>query len=107
MKTITREELKQKMDNKEDFTLVEVLGERVYKEWHLPGAIHISVNDIEEQAPTKLPDKNKEIIVYCASFTCMASPRAAKTLEGMGYTNVADYEGGKADWEEAGYPKEQ
>ena len=107
MKTITREELKQKMDNKEDFFLVEVLGEEAYKEWHLPGAIHITVTDIEQEAPTKLPDKNKEIIVYCVSFTCMASPRAAKKLEEMGHTHVVEYSGGKADWEEAGYPKEQ
>jgi len=42
------------------------------------------------------------IVVYCASDTCDASPKAAKRLEKMGYENVIDYPGGKKDWAEGG-----
>jgi len=31
---------------------------------------------------------------------------AARELAEMGYTNVADYTGGKQDWIDAGYPTE-
>ena len=37
--TITREELKAKMDRGDDFVLLEVLGEASYRRAHLPGAI--------------------------------------------------------------------
>jgi rhodanese-related sulfurtransferase len=107
MRTITREELKKKIDNKEDFTLIEVLKEDTYNEWHIPTAIHILITNIKDKAPSLLTDKNKEIIVYCASFECHASDKAVVALEELGYTNVKDFSGGKKDWEEAGFPKEQ
>ena len=34
------------------------------------------------------------------------SPRAAARLESLGFTNVYDYEAGKADWFAAGLPRE-
>jgi rhodanese-related sulfurtransferase len=61
------------------------------------------VSEIEILAPQRLP-KDKDIIVYCASFECHASPTAARKLEQLGYTRVIDYEGGLQDWKEAGYP---
>ncbi len=60
---------------------------------------------MEAEAPRKLP-KDKEIVVYCASFECRASPAAARKLEELGYTRVLEYEGGLADWRDAGYPLE-
>ena len=105
MKTITREELKKKIDAGEKFKLVDVLSAQHFSEEHLPGAINIPLGEIESKAPDLL-DKSEEIIVYCASFECMASPTAAKKLEEMGYTNVSDYEGGIKDWKEVGHKLE-
>ncbi len=45
IRTISREELRQKIDNKDDFVLVETLP---------------------EATPELLPDKNADIVVYCA-----------------------------------------
>ncbi len=39
VRTITREELKTKMDRGEDLVLLEVLGEGAYRRGHLPGTI--------------------------------------------------------------------
>ena len=103
MKTITAEELKKKIDSNEDFILVDVLSNESYEGKHLPKAINIPVGELEERAPNELPDKSKEIIVYCGSTQCQASPKAAKKLEELGYTNVADFESGLAGWQEAGY----
>ena len=103
MKTITAEELKKKIDANEDFILVDVLSNESYEGKHLPKAINIPVGELKERAPNELQDKSKEIVVYCGSTQCHASPKAAKKLEELGYTNVADFESGLAGWQEAGY----
>jgi rhodanese-related sulfurtransferase len=100
---ITREALKAKIDAGEDFVLVDVLPPESYREEHLPDAINIPVTEIESEAPARLP-RDRDIVVYCGSFECQASPTAAKALEGLGFTRVLDYEGGLADWEDAGHP---
>ncbi|MFB6246601.1 MAG: rhodanese-like domain-containing protein [Candidatus Pacearchaeota archaeon] len=106
MDTISAEELKSKIDDGEDFVLVDVLGQDSYTAKHLPDAINIPVNEIEDKASEKLPDKDKEVIVYCASTDCQASPQAAEKLEELGYKNVKDFESGIAGWQEAGYELE-
>jgi rhodanese-related sulfurtransferase len=60
--TISRDELKLKMDRGEQFLLVETLPATAYHHAHLPGAINLL-------APTILPDKTAEIVVYCAKPT--------------------------------------
>ena len=106
--TITRDALKKKIDDGSDFVLVDVLGEGSYEQRHLPGAISIDAHheDFIEQVEKRVPDKSREIVVYCSSFTCPLSPMAANKLVDAGYTNVVDFEGGLADWEDAGYPFE-
>jgi len=69
MNTISREELKRKMDGGEAFTLVETLQEVAYQHEHLPGAINLPPDRVRELAPGLLPDKAAEIIVYCSSPT--------------------------------------
>ena len=69
METVSREELKGKMDGGEAFTLVETLQEVAYQHAHLPGAINLPPDRVRELAPRLLPDKGAEIIVYCASPT--------------------------------------
>lgn len=104
---ITREALKKKMDGHSDFVLIDVLGAMSYAQRHLPGAINIpgrGENFVAEVEKAVGGDKNREVIVYCASFSCQASPAAAGKLADAGFTNVVDYEGGLADWEDAGYP---
>ena len=67
--TISREDLKRKIDSKENFTLVETLPEATYHHEHLPGAVNLPPDRISEFAPSVLPDKNAEIIVYCSKPT--------------------------------------
>jgi rhodanese-related sulfurtransferase len=69
METISRDELKAKMDRGEKFTLVETLGEVAYHHAHLPGAINLPPDRVRELSPRLLPDKSAEIIVYCSSPT--------------------------------------
>lgn len=67
--TITREELRQKIERADKFQLVETLPRTAYEHAHLPGAINLPLDQITELAPRLLPDKSAEIVVYCASPT--------------------------------------
>ncbi len=58
VKEISREELKTKMDRGEDFYLVEALSRQHYEMSHLPGAINLPyefVDEAEKCCPTSAP----------------------------------------------------
>jgi rhodanese-related sulfurtransferase len=101
--TITREELRDAIEA-DAVTVVEALPANYYEDSHLPGAINIPHTQVRALAPTLLPDKDAAIVAYCASATCPNSEIAAKILTKLGYTNVREYVGGKADWQAAGLP---
>lgn len=67
--TITRDELKQKLEGGDKFALVETLAAQTYHHAHLPGAINLPPDHVAELAPRLLPDRQAEIVVYCASPT--------------------------------------
>ena len=104
--TITREELKAKMERAENFFLAETLAPSCYLHTHLPGAVHLTPGCVQRDAPSIFPDKTALIVLYCSDETCLASDVAARELEALGYENVRVYEGGKQDWESAGLPVE-
>jgi rhodanese-related sulfurtransferase len=104
--TITRTKLKEKMDRGDEFELVEALPREDFREQHLPGAINLPPNEAKESATQILPDKNAEIVVYCANSGCPASEDVAKELEAQGYQKVKRYVEGKQDWVDAGLPTE-
>jgi len=67
--TISRDQLKMKIDRGEQFLLVETLPAATYHHAHLPGAINLPPDQVMQLAPQLLPDKAAEIVVYCASPT--------------------------------------
>jgi len=107
MKLIDRKTLNDKLQSAAAPTLVEALPEKYWRDWHLPGAKHLPHDQVRELAPVVLPDRDAEVVVYCASATCQNSHIAARVLEQIGYRNVAVYAGGKQDWQEAGLPVER
>lgn len=67
--TISRDELKLKIDRGEQFRLVETLPATAYHHAHLPGAINLPPDQVAQLAPTLLPNKAADIVVYCAKPT--------------------------------------
>jgi len=65
VKTISRAELKEKIDQGKDLILVDTMAEMYYRHSHLPGAINLPADQVRERAPDQLPDKDAEIVVYC------------------------------------------
>ena len=106
-KAITREHLKERLDHDEDFVLVNVLSPETFEKGRVPCSINVPLPELEENAPELWPDKDKDIIVYCASYACDASPRAAELLEDLGYANITVFKGGLTDWEDADYEAER
>lgn len=103
---ITLEQLRARLDSGDPITLVEALAPMYYDERHLPGALNIPHDQVDELAAERLPDRDAEIVVYCASGPCQNSGIAAARLTALGYSNVADYHEGKAEWVAAGLPTE-
>ena len=101
MKTLTRDELKDMNEAQhEDFVLINVLPRDTFNEQHIRTSINIPVDDdnFTELVEKVAGGKERKIVVYCASFECTASPKAAEKLEQAGFTQVYDYEGGTKDW---------
>lgn len=99
---MTTADLKKKMDKGDSFVLLDVRSEADYQIAHLPGALHISRGELEFSAPTKIPDADTPIFVYCR--TGIKATFAAKTLLDIGYSNVTRISDSFKGWLEAGYP---
>lgn len=104
--TITREQIKEKLDAKDQVTIIEALPKKYFDAEHLPGALNIPHGEIQAHAPNMLPDKEAFIVVYCASTNCRNSKTATDTLQRMGYTNAFEFVEGKQHWLEADFPVE-
>lgn len=93
-------ELPNNVDSSKGYALVNVLGRDAFEAQHIPNSINIPLDQLGEFENRF--GKDKEIIVYCDSFDCDASPKAAGSLIDRGFANVIDYEGGMSDWKDGG-----
>ena len=71
-----------------------------YEQGALPGAVHIPRGTLETSVEGRIPDKSSHLVVYCAGGT--RSAFAAKTLQDLGYTDVASVVGGFNRWKDEG-----
>lgn len=91
---IDAKEAKQMME-KGNVIIVDVRTEAEYKDKHIPDAILVPNETIEEEAKDKLPDKAAVYLVHCR--TGIRSKQASDKLVKMGYQNIYDF-GGINDW---------
>jgi rhodanese-related sulfurtransferase len=103
---VTREDLWQKIQSGDEFVLVDALSPLAFAASHLPGAINITPEWIDDRARRRIPDPDTDVVVYCAGPSCDSSIAVANRLVELGYRNVRHYPGGKRDWEEGGLPLE-
>ena len=116
-KLISLQDLKAKLDAKEDLLVVDTMPYEVsYKKQHIPTAVQFELpipemktmdDGTEKQYRAFLgPDKDKMIVVYCGFVKCGRSHNGALWAVKLGYTNVYRCLGGIRGWKEAGYPIE-
>lgn len=91
-------------DRRRGYALVNVLPRESFEREHIPGSINAPQGQ-EDELEQRF-DKEKEIIVYCASPECEASSKAADELTRRGFRRIVDYEAGMSEWKHAGHPVE-
>jgi len=108
MKTLNAQELKDRIENRGDTLVIDVLPVEHHREAHVPGSANIPLGDdgFVQAVDDAAKSKDQPIVVYCANTECDLSPNAARTLENAGFENVADFEGGIEEWKAAGFKAE-
>ncbi len=92
---ITVEQLKQKLDSKQDIFVLDVREPHEYPIANL-GAPLIPVGSIESRIAEIAAHKNDEVVVHCRSGA--RSQKAAVALKAAGFTNVSNLAGGILAW---------
>ena len=92
---ISQEEAVKMMGEETGYLIVDVRRPDEYAEGHIPDAINVPNEEIADEMPEALPDKDQMLFLYCR--TGRRSKEAASKLAGMGYTNVYEF-GGINDW---------
>ena len=87
-------ELKRKIDAKEDFFLLDVREPNEYQIGKIPGSTLIPLGEVPQRV-NEIP-RDKEIIVHCKMGG--RSAKAAAFLRQQGYKNVKNLKGGILDW---------
>ena len=107
VKETTVDDVKRRLDRGEgrSFVLVDVREESEWNAGHIPGAVHLGKGVIERDVEQKIPETDREIILYCGGG--YRSALAAENLGRMGYTNVVSMDGGWRGWTQAGLPVEK
>jgi rhodanese-related sulfurtransferase len=102
---ISVDQLKQAIDAKEDFMLLDVRSYEEFSKKRIAGCIHVPVDEIAQKIQHVIPDKHKTIYVYCLSGG--RSAEAVHTMIQLGYSNVFSVASGLLAWRPKGYPLEQ
>lgn len=98
---VTIDEVKDRLEQGEQWTLLDVREREEYREGHLESAIPIPRGFLEMRIEETVPDKSAPIIAYCAGG--VRSLIAARTMKEMGYENVSSMSGGYTSWKNAGH----
>ncbi len=107
---ISPQELKAKLDAKENFLLVDVRESSEFEHGRIASAHLVPRGIIEAAADTSYPKhypplsgaRDQQIVVYCA--TSGRSAMAAAVLQMMGFKNVLNLAGGFTRWESEAMP---
>ncbi len=101
---VSLDEMKRRLEAKEDYVFVDVREKDETKNGFVPGAVLLPRGFLEMQAESKLPDRKAKLVVYCAGG--VRSAFAAKALSDLGYEHVESANPGFVRWKDMGYPVE-
>lgn len=100
---ITAEELKTKMANNEQVTVIDVRSSEGFAAatTTVKGSIHFKLRKLKSRlnfAPLKDMPRTREIVTYCACPKDQSSIAAAQILQAAGFTRVRVLQGGWHEW---------
>jgi len=85
----------------DDIVLLDLRPRDEYEAGHIPGAVSIPVENLEERLALLTP--GTEIVAYCRGPYCVLAPRGIALLRSHGY-RARRLEDGVAEWRLAGLP---
>jgi rhodanese-related sulfurtransferase len=85
----------------DDFVLLDVRSEELYREGHVPGARHLPHRMITEEVVSEYP-ADTLFVVYCAGPHCNGANKAAVRLARLG-RQVKEMIGGIEGWKDEGF----
>lgn len=71
---------------RENARIVDVRTESEFRSEHVPGAVNIPLNDLEDRISREIPNQSQILLVHCLSGGRSAMARAR--LRKLGYTRV-------------------
>ncbi|BAS68366.1 ArsR/SmtB family transcription factor [Bathymodiolus septemdierum thioautotrophic gill symbiont] len=103
LEAIDAQELLERTKHNE-VTILDIRPKEEFNTGHLPNAINIPPDEINERI--KNLKKDKEIVAYCRGPYCLFAYDAIEALRGQGF-RAKRLENGFPEWKAAGYPIQQ
>jgi phage shock protein E len=91
--------------NTSDWLILDVRSPKEFLFGHVPRAINIPYDQIEQNMNTLSAYKNKTVILYCKSG--YRANKAAGVLSRLGFTELRHLDGDMTRWQESGLPIEK
>ena len=98
-------QVKHKIDQSDNFVLVDVREDREWVQGNIPSSIHIGKGVIERDVANLIPDQETEVVLYCQGG--YRSALAGESLKEMGHSNVLSMSGGFSDCVNYKFPIQQ
>ena len=98
-------EVRNKIEQSQNFILVDVREDREWVQGNIPSSIHIGKGVIERDVASLIPNQETEVVLYCQGG--YRSALAGENLKAMGYKNVLSMSGGFSDWVNNNFPVNQ
>jgi len=95
IKYVSMDEIVQIMEENTNYIILDARTYEEYNEGHIPNAICIPNETINDDIYEQLPNKEQLILIYCRSGN--RSKQAVAKLKNLGYTNLVEF-GGIIDW---------
>lgn len=92
---VSMNDIEKIMNENENYIILDVRTIEEYNDGHIPNAICIPNETIDENVVNKLPNKEQLILIYCRSGN--RSKQATIKLKDLGYLNLIEF-GGIIDW---------
>jgi rhodanese-related sulfurtransferase len=104
IRELTVDDVQKKLEAKEDFELIDVREDSEWAAGHIRGAKHFGRGILERDIENAIPNKEREIVLYCGGG--FRSALSADSLQKMGYRKVYSMDGGWRGWKAANGPTE-
>ncbi len=105
IREVTVDQVRQKQERGESFEFVDVREDLEWVQGRAASARHIGRGVLERDIEKLVPDRDREIVLYCGGG--FRSALAADNLQKMGYRRVYSMAGGMGLWREKKLPEEK